>query len=97
MDEDTRCPLGAGGMGTGPRRSRGLNPGSTAGGGALGPGLARLVGAAPLLALTAGEASVVLELLDQSAALAALSDREVDPVAARLADRLRSELSARAE
>ncbi len=84
-------------MGTGPRRSRGLNPRSTTGDGALGPGLARLVGATPLLALTTGEASVVLELLEQSAALAALSDREVDPATTRLAERLRSELSARAE
>ncbi|SIO87456.1 hypothetical protein BQ8420_16585 [Nocardiopsis sp. JB363] len=39
---------------------------------------------------------MVLELLDQSAALAALSDREVDPATVRLAERLRSELSERA-
>lgn len=96
MDEGTRRSLGVGGMGTGPRRSRGLNLGSTPEEGFLGPGLARLVGVAPLLALTAEEASVALELLDQSAALAALSDREVDPAAARLAERLRSELSERA-
>lgn len=95
MEDNTRRPFGAAGLGAGPQRGRtgGLNPQWPMAPAGEAAGLARLVGGSAPITLTEQEASLVVDLLDQSAALAALTGRSGDPVAIRLAERLRSALS----
>ncbi|MFE9247179.1 hypothetical protein [Nocardiopsis sp. NPDC006938] len=83
-------------MGARPRRPQGLGRTAPAGvGDGAAPGLARLLGGDPLIALTTTEASLVLDLLGQVDALAAVTGRQVDPDAAALAAKLRSHLDDR--